>query len=144
AIFRWPGRIPAGISTPAFGTTMDLFVTCLRQARAAVPDDRRIDGVDLSPVLLENHPGREPQLFYWSFRELRAIRRGPWKLHFKTSDPDTGNWKRTVHDPPLLFNLHEDPSERHDVAARHPQLATTLLQALKDEQAAMKPGPLQW
>ncbi|MFQ5799591.1 MAG: sulfatase, partial [Bacteroidota bacterium] len=34
AIFRWPGRIPAGVTTCAFATTMDLFATFTKLAGA--------------------------------------------------------------------------------------------------------------
>ena len=42
-IARWPGKVPAGVTTPAFATAMDLFRTCLAQAQVPPPADRPID-----------------------------------------------------------------------------------------------------
>ena len=49
-LFRWPGTIAPGV-TQAIGSAMDLFTTAVALGGGAVPDDRPIDGVDLSPVL---------------------------------------------------------------------------------------------
>ena len=34
--------------------------------------------------------------------------------------------ERTEHTQPLLYNLHDDPSERFDVAAAHPAIVADL------------------
>jgi arylsulfatase A len=60
---RWPGRIPAGVVTQAFGTLMDLFPTCVKISGAKMPADREYDGANLSPALFENsagHPTVDP------------------------------------------------------------------------------------
>ena len=85
AIFRWPGKIEAGVTTTAFGTTMDLFTTFILLGGGTLPSDRDVDGQDLSPVLLQKKPGREPLLYYYFADELWGVRKGPWKMHFKTN-----------------------------------------------------------
>lgn len=114
----WPGRIaPAGItSTPA--NTMDLFVTSLALAGAPIPADRPIDGVDLAPVFAGGSLPDRP-FFYYRKDKLAAVRLGTFKLHFFTQN-GYGQPQPDLHEPPLLFNLALDPSERHDVAADHP------------------------
>lgn len=139
-IARWPGRIPAGVVTQAFATLMDLFPTCAKLAGAEIPDDRVYDGEDLSPVLFDNQPGREPLMFYWFREKLRAVRRGPWKLHVVTNSPANGTREKVKHDPPLLYNLSEDPSETHDVAASHPDVVGDLLDLMERHKKAIKAG----
>ncbi len=146
-IARWPGKIPPGGSTAAFGTAMDLFVTGLSLVGGAVPTDRPIDGADLAPVLFEGHPGREPLFFYYFEDDLWAVRKGPWKLHRKTTDPASatswGKWVVEVHDPPLLFNLDVDPSERHDLAKAQPEIVSELTRMIGRQEADMIPGEPQ-
>jgi hypothetical protein len=48
-----------------------------------------------------------------------AARVGPFKAHYFTQSGYGGD-PPVPHDPPLLYNVVEDPSERFDVAARHP------------------------
>ncbi len=142
-IARWPGHIPAGVTTQAFGTLMDLFPTCVRLAGATLPADRPYDGADLSPVLFERHPGREAQHFYYIDMDLFAVRKGPWKLHFKTVAPASGQPQPVQHDPPLLFHLLHDPSERHNVADANPQVVQELVAFAQAHRASMKPGEPQ-
>jgi acetyl esterase/lipase len=60
---------------------MDLYVILARLAGARLPDVK-IDGEDLSPVLFgePGATGRE-EFWYYSGRELHAVRQGKWKLH---------------------------------------------------------------
>ncbi len=147
AIFRWPGKIPAGVTTPAFATAMDLFTTFIKLGGGKVPTDRPIDGVDISPVLFQNDPGRAPLMFYYFGEEVWAVRQGPWKIHRKTVNPAAtekwGNWPVTEHNPPLLFNVDTDPGEKYNVAAAHPEIVAGLLKRIEQHNAAMKPGALQ-
>jgi len=139
---RWPGRIPAGVVTQAFGTLMDLFPTCVTISGAKMPADREYDGADLSPVLFENSAGREPLHFYYNAEDLRAVRKGPWKLHLATNEPATGGGL-SKHEPPLLYNLTVDPSEKYDVAAENPAVVSDLLGLIEQHKKTMKFGELQ-
>ncbi len=139
---RWPGRIPANVVTRAFGTLMDIFPTCVKVSGARMPADRAYDGADLSPVLFENSPGREPLHFYYNAEDLRAVRKGPWKLHLATNEPASGGGI-SKHEPPLLYNLTVDPSEKYNVAAENPAAVRDLLAALDEHKKTMKFGELQ-
>jgi arylsulfatase len=80
-IARWPGKIPQGRTTGELLTTMDLYVMLARLAGATLPN-MKIDGKDFSPVLFgepEAH-GRD-EFWYYSGKELHAVRQGKWKLH---------------------------------------------------------------
>ena len=147
AIFRWPGRIKAGVTTTAFGTTMDLFTTFILLGGGTLPSDREIDGQDLSPVLLQNKPGREPLLYYYFADELWGVRKGPWKIHFKTTDPASvttwGAWKIEERDPPILFNVDHDPGEKYNLAVSNPQVVSELAALALRHREKMEPGTPQ-
>ena len=51
AIFRWPGKIPAGRRTDAIAANFDLMPTFARLVGADLPRDRVLDGRDLWPLL---------------------------------------------------------------------------------------------
>jgi arylsulfatase A-like enzyme len=125
AIFRWPGTIAPGVVTE-LGSLIDLLPTLAGLAGAAVPTDRVLDGYDLAPVLrgqASQSPRRE--VFYYRGPRLFALRVGAFKAHFSTR-PEYGPGDEVAHDPPLLYNLDEDPGERYDVAARHPEVVAAL------------------
>jgi arylsulfatase A-like enzyme len=122
---------------------MDWFTTGLELADAQVPDDRPIDGVSLVPVLRGTGPSPREGVDYYLDTELMAVRRGPWKLHIRTIDPAAGQSKPIPRDPPLLFNLEADPSERIDLAEHHPQVVQRLRQAIADHRRSLEPGEPQ-
>jgi arylsulfatase A-like enzyme len=134
----WPGRIKAGSVNTSLASTMDLFVTCLKLGGAEIPQDRVIDGFDLSPTLFDSKPGMRDTFFYYRGEELFAVRKGIWKMHFRTQN-GYGQPKPDVHDPPLLFNLGIDPGESFDVAAQHPEVIEELRTAVEKHRATITP-----
>jgi arylsulfatase A len=128
AIFWWPGIIRPGVVTE-LGSGLDLFATAASLAGATVPTDRPLDSVDLSAALKGTGPSpRREQYYYWD-SELRAVRRDKYKAHFITSGAYGEGEARTIHNPPLLFDLSVDPGERFDVASAHPDVVADLIKA---------------
>jgi arylsulfatase A-like enzyme len=80
-ILRWPGRLPAGITSTALGATMDLYATVLSAAGAKAPSDRVIDGRDLTPLLTEGKTDPERIVFCQGRMQLATARDARWKLH---------------------------------------------------------------
>jgi arylsulfatase A-like enzyme len=145
AIAWWPGRIQADVITPAIGSTMDLFATCLSLADIPLPSDRIIDGKDLSPVLFGTGPSPRKTMFYYRGTCLMAIRKGPWKAHFYTQGAyGIGGRKRIHHDPPALYQLEHDPSEKYDIHDQHPDVIADLVEKVEQHRANLKapPSPL--
>ena len=146
-IARWPGRIPAAVTTPAFGATMDLLPTCAKLAGATLPADRTYDGDDLAPVLLGNSTGREPLFFYYSNLDddqgLKAVRKGRWKLHTSIGSFRKAPLLRDESGPPLLFDLNEDPSEQRNLAGAKPEIVNELQAVMETHKASVRPGPQQ-
>jgi arylsulfatase A-like enzyme len=137
-----PGRVKAGVVTEELASTMDLFSTSLELAGVEPPRDRPIDGVSLLPVLEGTGKGRRELMFYYWNQDLMAVRKGPWKLHFKTQG-EFGRPMVETHDPPLLFHLEHDPSEKDNVAGQHPEVIADILKDVERHKAELKPGKPQ-
>lgn len=140
-IVWWPGTVKPGVITD-LGATMDILPTFLSLAGGALPTDRILDGFDLSPVLKgEGHSPRDT-VFYYRGTELYAVRKGRFKAHF-TTRVEYAAGDPVPHDPPLLYNLEEDPSEQYDVAKQNPEVIAEILAIAKQHRSTVTPVPDQ-
>jgi len=143
----WPGKIEAGSVTHELASSMDLFNTSLALAGVSIPGDRVMDGVDMSPILFGSGKSLRDVMFYYRGDELFAVRKGPFKAHFITA-PGYGTQevplKFEKHDPPLLFNLAHDPSERFNVAKDHPDVLAEIQREVEKHRANLVPGKPQY
>jgi arylsulfatase A-like enzyme len=133
-----PGRIKPGV-TSEVAHTMDLLPTALALAGAPLPSGVALDGTDLAPVLFESKPLAPRPFFYYRGDRLFACRIGEWKAHFQTQN-GYGQPKPEPHDPPLLFHLGRDPSEKRNVAAAQGEVLARILAEVKAHQAGVEPG----
>jgi len=140
-IVRMPGVVPQGRASSEMGSMLDLVPTIAALAGAA-PPRATLDGDDIGAVLRGGSLGRERAFFYWRGEELCAVRRGPWKLHRITN---TAEWKAetTRHDPPLLFHLEHDPSEKYDLAKERPDIVSALSALMDEHLARIGRAPVQ-
>jgi arylsulfatase A-like enzyme len=136
-----PGRIRPGV-TSELAHAMDLLPTALTLAGVPLPKGVTLDGVDLAPLLFESKPLPRRPFFYYRGDQLFACRLGEWKAHFRTQN-GYGQPQPEVHDPPLLFHLGRDPSEKRNVAATHPEVLEEIARTVKNHQAGVIPGPPQ-
>jgi len=121
AIFWWPGTIEPKIVTD-IGSSLDIFPTVSFLAGVDVRDDRVVDGVNLTPVLLgEGESSRKEMLFYRG-ATLYAARKGDFKAHFIIEGAYGQFEEKQVLETPLLFDLREDPGEKYNVAHEHPEI----------------------
>jgi arylsulfatase A len=126
----WPGRVPAGSSTEAITSMMDVLPTLAKLGGGKTPTDRKIDGVDIWPVLagkVKDAESKEtPRQVFYYFRgpTLEAVRSGNWKLHLalRTGPPN----KPTGESRKALYNLKDDIGETNDVAQEHPEVVERL------------------
>ncbi|WP_165066306.1 arylsulfatase [Paludisphaera rhizosphaerae] len=111
---------PAGIKPERRGKLeaqpshlIDLMATCVDLSGAPYPttlDGQAIkprEGVSLRPAFNGESLNR-PGPIFWEHEGNRAVRDGDWKLVAKSDQP----WE--------LYNIAEDRSELHDLAAKHP------------------------
>lgn len=136
-IFWWPGRINPGIITD-MGSTMDIFTTTCKLTGAEVPSDRIIDGMDLQPALFGTGPSPREVMFYYRGAKLYAVRKGMFKAHFFTKPAYGKNIKETKHDPPLLYHLGHDPSEKYDLAQDQPEVIADIRQEVERHLSTLK------
>ena len=136
-IFRWPGHVKPGVVTE-LGSTLDLLPTCAKLAGAKLPADRVYDGMDISPALLGTGESPRKTMFYYRGVQLYAVRHGAFKAHFITQ-PAYGRGKRVEHDPPELYDLNEDPSEKVNVAKDHPEVIAEIKQIAEAHAKTLEP-----
>ena len=138
-VFWWPGKMKPAVQME-LGTTMDLLPTFCALSGAKPPADRILDGYDLSGLILgKSEKGPRNSVQYWREEKLYAIRVGPWKAHFITQGCYGIGEKKTVHATPQLYNLAEDPSEKYNVAADHPDVVKRLVAAAEEHRKSIKP-----
>jgi len=140
-VARWPGRLPAGLLSPAVGSVLDFLPTCLDLAGAQRPQDRPLDGINLMPALEGRETPERTIYFYWN-QHMCAVRHGKWKLHFRYYDHSSGkymveeNW--VVPGQPLLFDLEVDPGERFDLASDRPEVVSRLIKMAAEYKAGIE------
>lgn len=138
-IFWSPAKIPPGVVSN-LGSTMDLFTTFSKLAGAKIPDDRIIDGVDLSGVLFEQKQSPRENMFYYRGTDLYAVRLGDYKAHFITEGAYGQYGQREEHATPILYNVNEDPSEQFDIAMEHPDVIEDINTLVAEHQAKLVRG----
>ena len=138
-IFWWPGTIHPAIVTD-MGSTLDLLPTFAGICGAPLPDDRPLDGYDLQGVLKEQKKSPRDIMFFYRGTELYAVRKGSFKAHFITEYAYVKDNQKTVHDPPLLYNLDHDPSEKYDVAGQYPDIVAEIQHLAEQHKATMVMG----
>lgn len=139
-IVRWPGRIAAGKTDgQSILGAVDLLPTVCALTGVRVPAGHALDGEDASDILLGRARVRRAPLF-WEWRgPVRgggayeppglAVRDGDWKL-FAAADPAKNE----------LYRIPDDPEERTNVAAQHPEQVARLGQLARAWQATL-PAP---
>lgn len=105
-IVRWPGHVAAGGESARLTAGYDFMPTLADLMGEEIPEGK--DGVSFLPTLLGEDQARRDFIVVHN-----AVISGPWKL--------VKEKKRF-----LLFNLRDDPGERNDVAAAHPDEAQRL------------------
>jgi arylsulfatase A-like enzyme len=137
----WPSRVPAGTTSNELIGVVDVFATV-----AAVVGETKLDRTTTAPdsvnVLsaLLGQPSAQPlrrDLILQSANGVYAIRSGPWKWIEGVPLAPQGKKAPAATGPkadqfrPRLVNLVDDPAEKNDVAAAHPEIATRLAETLR-------------
>jgi arylsulfatase A-like enzyme len=140
-IFWWPGAIKPDV-IPNMAATLDILPTILSLAGVDLPDDRILDGVDLTPAFDGSGDTARDTIFYYRGTRIFAVRKGPYKAHFVTRS-GYGPDEAVEHDPPLLYHLEHDPSEKYNVAEQHPEVIQDILNTVEEHKKTVQPVPDQ-
>ncbi len=130
-IVRWPGVVAAGTASDHTVSLVDVLATAAAIVEHPLKPDEGEDSVNLLPVLRGEVTAPRPPMVLHSFNGTFALRDGDWKLVF--SD---GSGGREVPigtpfgEPYRLFDLRQDPAERTDLAATHPEVVTAMTERL--------------
>lgn len=133
-VMQWKGRLPAGHVEPQMASSLDLFATAVRlvgQNGLVKSDSATLDGVDLLPHLTASDERPIHELLYWRVGPQAALRAGPWKLVRPRTSGKPAPWE--------LYQLNDDPSEAHNLAAANPEKVGELQarwQALDEQMVA--------
>jgi arylsulfatase A-like enzyme len=138
AIIRYPGTVEPGSvnDTPVIG--MDWFVTLAEIGGGTLPDDREIDGIDISPLFAGDKLS-ERSLFWALDREIDGVENSVSNLEYAIR---RDNWKLFLDKNGLareLYNLVEDPLEFFNLINSEPLVArqlTTEAASILDDIAA--------
>lgn len=121
----WPGRVPAGSSCDAVAANYDFLPTFVKLAGGLTPADRKIDGRDISPLLLgASTTSPHEAHFYFQGKNLQAVRSGPWKLAVAPRVKEVADASQPF--TPRLYNLDREIGEQTDVAAENPDVVKRL------------------
>lgn len=127
----WPGKVRAG-RTNGLVSSLDILPT-LAALTNANTSSLTLDGVDVSS-LLWSPDNKSPREMFPVYSEgparatdPYAVTDGKFKAHFFTKGSDLSDASNydpmcpqrhplTRHDPPLLFDIQQDPGERYNLA----------------------------
>lgn len=129
AFLHCPGVLPSGVCSRQVITNLDMFPTLAAAADIEPGNSQQFDGRDLWSVLAKNGSTPREDLFfaigergYWR----HAVLHGPWKLVLEKQE---ATFRENASDPPekaFLFRIEEDPFEKNNLAAVHPDVVQDL------------------
>jgi arylsulfatase B len=118
-LVQWKGQVAAGRTIDRPVSSLDILPTALAAAGAKFAAGRRLDGVNLLPLLTGQTDEPPHRLLYWRMGSNYALRQEDWKL---VRQVGRGQAPAKAE----LFDLARDPAETCDLAAERPQLAAEL------------------
>jgi len=125
-VFRWPGKIEVGTSNDAMMHIVDLYSTFITLAGASHKQRRAVDSIDMTGTIFAGEPAPRKEVIYEVSGSVRfpAIRLGDYKLVGKE-----------------LYNIVMDPSEKEDIAGKHPGIVEQLAKRVAEAGTQRPPMP---
>jgi arylsulfatase A-like enzyme len=127
-VAMWKGHISEGTVSTDLASQMDWFPTIAKLAGIELPNDRALDGNDISDVLFNTGKRSDDTYLYIHLDDLRGYRKGDWKVKLPYEGFPGAPYKKAVaaHDT-LLFNLKTDPGEKTNLYFKEKELAKSLI-----------------
>ncbi|HIF9257691.1 TPA: sulfatase family protein [Photobacterium damselae] len=170
-VVAWPNHIPAGGKSDTLISALDILPTALKAAGISIPQNMKVDGQDIMPVLAGKAEQSPHKYIYWAgpgakhySEENDPFWYGYWKWITYESDTipsnpnleklSKGSWAIRDQDWALyfyddgsnkvkLFNDKLDPSESKDLAQKYPEKVVEMKNAFYDW-IKDKPKPVAW
>jgi N-acetylgalactosamine-6-sulfatase len=114
AIARWPGVVPAGVTSNQVCATFDFTASIAAAAGVAMPEDRPLEGLDIIRHVASGSPDVSRTLYWRKPRgptTWRAVREGPLKYVSVQQGEVTREY---------LFDVEADINEERDLQADRP------------------------
>lgn len=127
AFANWPGHIKAQ-TVEGLIHAVDIYPTLAALAGAPTMKGKPLDGVNVWSTIAEGKPSPRTEVVYNVEPFRGAVRQGDWKLLWRSLIPTSVD----------LYNLAEDPYEKNNLAAAHPDKVVAMqdrLNALGKEAA---------
>jgi arylsulfatase A-like enzyme len=118
ALANWPSRIKPGSVVDQPIHVVDMYPTLAAIAGALLTKNKPLDGMDVGPALMDGKPSPRDEVVYDIEPFRVAVRKGDWKLVWRTVLPSQVE----------LFNLAQDPAEKVNLAEQNPQKVVELQQ----------------
>jgi arylsulfatase A-like enzyme len=106
---------------------VDMFPTLAHVTGAPLARSKPLDGVNVWSVISEGASSPRTEVIYNIEPFRGAVRNGDWKLVWRTPLPAAVE----------LYNLKEDPSEKNNVAAQHPETVRELQARIQELSGGM-------
>lgn len=137
---RWPDAIEPGGVSDEIVHAMDLFPTLANIVGGEIPDDRVMDGIDMSAFLRGETPdsGREGFVVYMG-NDVFGVKWNDWKVHFNEQTGWNGVLRK--YTMPRVYNLISDPFERDNVLFPHTWVLKAALPQLEEHAKSLKVFP---
>lgn len=147
-IAHWPGTIPAGVTSKAWASNLDVLPTLVDLCQLQ-GSTKPLDGVPLTSLLYgqKEIPPHKARLYFAPFssndNDLHCARRGPWKARFAQLDGEIYVNDYTMgHESywlpnPELYNLEHDPTESYDLAKENPKILAEILEDVDAQMSSM-------
>jgi arylsulfatase A-like enzyme len=120
ALANWPGHIKPG-AVDGLIHAVDVYPTLAALAGASTAKCKPLDGVNVWDTIAQGSSSPRTEIVYNIEPFRGAVRQGDWKLVWRTLLPSSVE----------LFNLAQDPSEKNNLAAQHPEKVATLQQRIE-------------
>lgn len=135
AIFKWSGQIPKGVETDQVINGLDLFSTFASVAEVSIPQDREIDGRDISDLLFKQEQ-ITPKAHFWHLHSKNgldyAIQLDGWKLLLDRDRKPVALYDLTTDPHEMLNRLKDRPASDDRLKAR-PDMAEKLMLSFKND-----------
>ncbi len=134
ACANWPGHIKAQ-TVDGIIHAVDIYPTLAALGGASTAKCKPLDGVNVWDVIAENKPSPRTEVIYNVEPFRGAVRQGDWKLIWRTTLPSSVD----------LYNLAEDPYEKNNLAAAHPEKVAAIKERIEAAaRESTKPLALLW
>ena len=139
-VIKWPNKITAGISSDEIVHAMDILPTITSLTNSKLPNDRIIDGIDMSDFIIgkSDKSGREGFVVYMG-NDIFGVKWRNWKLHF--AEQNGWNTIKDTYTMPRVYNLYDDPQERNNVLFPHTWVPKAALKQLEEHIISLKKNP---